>query len=96
MSSDAQFRVSPLQPVFSTLARAGGWVRRDSALLFGWKGMVRKRVIGDGQLRDLEQTYIQAIYRYQEALEQGPSLACKARREMYRLEVEVRRLRYGY
>lgn len=48
------------------------------------------------QHRDLEQTYIQAIYRYQEALEQGPSLACKARREMYRLEVEVRRLRYGY
>ena len=58
--------------------------------------MVRKRAIGDGQLRDLEQHYIQAIYRYNEALDQGPQCASKARREMVRLEVEARRLRYGY
>ena len=30
--------------------------------------MVRKRWIGDGQLQELEQHYIQAIYRYNEAL----------------------------
>ena len=58
--------------------------------------MVRKRWIGDGQLQELEQHYIQAMYRYNEVLEQGPSVASKARREMVRLEVEVRRLRYGY
>jgi hypothetical protein len=58
--------------------------------------MVRKRAIGDGQLRDLEQHYIQAIYRYNEALDQSPHCASKARREMVHLEVEVRRLRYGY
>jgi len=61
-----------------------------------FRGMVRKRAIGDGQLRDLEQHYIQAIYRYNEALDQSPHCASKARREMVRLEVEVRRLRYGY
>ena len=58
--------------------------------------MVRKRWIGDGQLQELEQHSIQAMYRYNEALEQGSSVASKARREMVRLEVEVRRLRYGY
>ena len=58
--------------------------------------MVRKRWIGDGQLHELGQHYIQAMYRYNEALEQGPSVASKAQREMVRLEVEVRRLRYGY
>ena len=65
-------------------------------MVFEQAAMVRKRWIGDGQLQELEQHYIQALYRYNEALEQGPSLASKARREMVRLQVEVRRLRYGY
>ena len=67
-------------------------------LAFGVRsgGDGRKRWIGDGQLQELEQHYIQAIYRYGETVEQGPSLASKVRREMVLLEVEVRRLRYGY
>ena len=64
-------------------------------MVFAQTAMVRKRWIGDGQLQELEQHYIQAMYRYNEALEQGPTVASKARREMVRLEVEVRRLRYG-
>ena len=54
--------------------------------------MVRKRWIGDGQLQELEQHYIQAMYRYNEALKQGPSVASKARREMVRLEVVLLQL----
>ena len=65
-------------------------------MVFAQTAVVRKRWIGDGQLQELKQHYIQAMYRYNEALEQGPSVASKARREMVRLEVEVRRLRYGY
>ena len=86
MSSDAHPARAVSGPAAVARAREGRVFR----------GMVRKRAIGDGQLRDLEQHYIQAIYRYNEALYQSPHCASKARREMVRLEVEVRRLRYGY
>ncbi len=96
MSPDAQFGLSLLKPVFQALVRAGGWVHGDSLLVFPQMAMVRTRWIGDGLLQELEQYYIQAMYRYNEDLQQGPRVVSKACCEMVRLEVDVRRLRYGH
>lgn len=47
-------------------------------------------------LEDLEEEYMQAIYRYQVAAEKDLNNAWDQKAEMNRLEAEVRRMKWGY